>query len=103
MWGALGLLAGPFVGTAAAWLHKGGLRAALGGGLLAGIGVGLALYGSTRGAYTTDSSYWIAVGVLAVALVGYLLIRAVRGWLAVVLLAVTVLVALLLTAASRML
>ena len=102
-WGVIGVVVGPFVGVAAAWLHGRGIRAALGGGLLAGIGVGDAVYGLTTVAGTTGAGYWMAIGCLAIALLAWLLLRRVRGIAAVVLLVVAVVVALLEAAAFRLL
>ncbi|QDZ15975.1 DUF6518 family protein [Humibacter ginsenosidimutans] len=78
-WGLIGVVVGPFVGVAAAWLHSRGYRAALGGGLLAGIGIGEGVYGLTSIADTTGVAYWIAVIVLGIALLGSLVYRRVRG------------------------
>lgn len=102
-WGLIGVVVGPFVGVAASWLHRHGIRAALGGGLLAGIAIGEAIYGLTTVAATTGVTYWIGIGILGVALVIYLLVRRVRGVKSITLLAgVTVVTAALLAAALRL-
>lgn len=108
MWGAVGIVVGPFVGVAASWLrHRGvlarGLRPALAGGLLAGIGLGDAIFGLARLADTTGAGYWIGVGCLALALLAYLLARRVRGVAVVVLLGLAVAVAAAMAAAFSLL
>lgn len=101
LWGLVGLVVGPFVGLAAAWLHGRGFLAALGGGFLVGIGLGDALYGLTAVARTTGVAYWIGIGVLSLVLAGALLVGKVRGSGALVLPAVAVLTALVFAAALR--
>jgi len=76
----VGVLVGPFVGIATSWL-----RAATGTALLAGIGVGEAVYGLTVVADTTSPVYWALVGVVALALLVAMLIRRIRGVLWVLL------------------
>jgi hypothetical protein len=101
-WGAIGVVAGPFVGVAASWLRTRGRRAALGGGLLAGIGLGEACYGLTTLSDTTGFAYWIVIGVLGLALVAFLLLRRVHGRGSIaLLLGVTAVTAVLLAAALR--
>ena len=73
--GAVGLLAGPFVGVAASWLHHPGWRAALGGALLAGIGLGESTYGLLYLAGTTSPVYWTTIGALGLALLAHTVIR----------------------------
>lgn len=63
------LVVGPFVGAAASWLHRHDLRAALGCGLLAGIGLGEATYGLTVVIATTGWIYWTLVAVLSAVLI----------------------------------
>jgi hypothetical protein len=82
---AVGLAAGPLVGIAASWLRATGVRAALGTALLAGIGVGEAVYGLTVVRETTSPVYWSVIGVAGLVLVGGLLVRRIRGTLPVVL------------------
>lgn len=76
----VGVAVGPFVGIATAWLravHP--WQAALGTALLAGIGVGEAVYGLTVIADTTSPAYWVLIGAAALALLIGMLIRRVRG------------------------
>lgn len=68
MFGVIGVVAGPFVGCAAAWLRERELRGALGTALLAGIGLGEGAYGLTVVADTTHPAYWIFISALAGAL-----------------------------------
>lgn len=79
MFGAVGLVAGPVVGVATAWLRERGLRAASGTAVLAGIGAGEAVYGLTAVAGTTGAGYWVVVGAGALALLAGVLARRVRG------------------------
>jgi hypothetical protein len=78
-WSAIGLIVGPFVGVAASWLRTRDIRAALGGGLLAGIAFGDALYGLTAVTDTTGVTYWIVAGCLGLALIAVLLLRRLHG------------------------
>jgi hypothetical protein len=104
MWGLIGIIVGPFVGIAAAGLRHRGVRAALGGGLLAGIGLGEALYGLTAVAATTGIAYWIGIGILSLVLFVVVLVSRARGaWSRALLLGVTVVVALALAALFRLL
>ena len=68
---AIGLLVGPFVGLAAAWLHHPGWRAAVGGAFLAAIGIGEAVYGLLYVSGTTSPVYWAIVGVLGLSLLAF--------------------------------
>lgn len=77
--GTVGLVVGPAVGVAAAWLREHGLRAALGTAALVGIGVGEAVYGLTVVVATTGAAYWVVLGVGALALLAGMLARRVRG------------------------
>ncbi|WP_258724657.1 DUF6518 family protein [Cellulomonas sp. NS3] len=77
--GTVGLVVGPVVGVAAAWLREHGLRAALGTAALAGIGAGEAVYGLTVVVGTTGAAYWVVLGVGALALLAGMLARRVRG------------------------
>ncbi|MGW6131188.1 DUF6518 family protein [Cellulomonas sp. NPDC055163] len=77
--GVVGLVVGPVVGVAAAWLRERGLRAALGTAALAGVGVGEAVYGLTVVVGTTGAAYWVVLGVGAIALLVGMLARRVRG------------------------
>ena len=81
----VGVVAGPFVGVAASWLRATGVRAALGTALLAGIGVGEAVYGLTIIRETTSPVYWTLIGVVGLALLAGMLVRRVRGALPVAL------------------
>ncbi|MFF2268900.1 DUF6518 family protein [Cellulosimicrobium cellulans] len=77
--GVVGLVVGPFVGIAAAWLWRTGVRAALGTAVLAGIGVGESVYGLTTVVETTGATYWAVIGVVALVLLAAMLARRVRG------------------------
>ncbi|CAM3860006.1 DUF6518 family protein [Nocardioides zeicaulis] len=71
LWGAVGIVAGPFVGAAAAALAGRDRRlAAVGAGALAGVLVADAVYGLTVVAASTSPVYWTICLVAAVALVG---------------------------------
>ncbi|MGW2095558.1 DUF6518 family protein [Promicromonospora sukumoe] len=85
LYSVVGVVAGPFVGVAASWLRVDGVRAALGAALLAGIGVGEAVYGLTIIRETTSPVYWTVIGVAGLALLAGLLGRRVRGALPVAL------------------
>ncbi|MFI8526586.1 DUF6518 family protein [Promicromonospora sukumoe] len=85
LFSVVGVVAGPFVGVAAAWLRADGVRAALGTALLAGIGVGEAVYGLTIIRETTSPVYWTVIGVAGLALLAGVLVRRVRGVLPVAL------------------
>ena len=76
----VGVVVGPFVGIATSWLravHP--WQAALGTALLAGIGVGEAVFGLTAVADTTSPVYWVLIGAAALALLIAMLIRRIRG------------------------
>lgn len=76
----VGVAVGPFVGVATAWLRAvRPWQAALGTALLAGIGVGEAVYGLTAVADTTSPVYWVLIGAAAVALLIGMLIRRIGG------------------------
>lgn len=81
----VGVVVGPFVGVAASWLRATGVRAALGTALLAGIGLGEAVYGLTIIRETTSPVYWTVIGVAGLALMAVMLVRRVRGALPVAL------------------
>lgn len=85
LFSVVGVVVGPFVGVAASWLRATGVRAALGGALLAGIGVGESVYGLTVVGDTTSPVYWTLIGVAGLALVAGLLGRRIRGALPVAL------------------
>ena len=85
LFSAVGVVVGPFVGVATSWLRATGVRAALGAALLAGIGIGEAIYGLTVVRETTSPVYWSVIGVAALALLVGLLVRRIRGALPVVL------------------
>jgi hypothetical protein len=82
---AVGVVVGPFVGVAASWLRRSGVRAALGTALLAGIGIGEAAYGLTIIGDTTSPVYWTVIGVAGVALLGGMVVRRLGGALPVAL------------------
>ena len=76
----VGLVVGPFVGIATSWLRaKLSWHAATGTALLAGIGVGEAIYGMTVVADTTSPVYWVLIGTAALALLVVMLVRRIRG------------------------
>ncbi|WP_069385906.1 DUF6518 family protein [Cellulosimicrobium cellulans] len=79
LFSVVGVIVGPFVGVGASWLRSPGRRAALGTAVLAGIGLGEAAYGLTVVAATTSAVYWVAIGVLALALLGVMLARRLPG------------------------
>ncbi|GAA1123529.1 DUF6518 family protein [Nocardiopsis composta] len=82
LFGAVGIVAGPFVGTAAAWLRSASRwRAAAGTALLAGIGIGEGGYGLTVIADTTSPVYWVAIAAAGLALLVGMLLRRIRGGL----------------------
>ncbi|MFE6236943.1 DUF6518 family protein [Cellulosimicrobium sp. NPDC057862] len=83
MFGVVGLVVGPFVGVAAAWLWRTGVRAALGTAVLVGVGLGESVYGLTTVVETTGATYWVAIGVVALVLLGGMLARRLRGGLPV--------------------
>lgn len=85
LFSVVGVVAGPFVGVTASWLRATGLRAAFGGALLAGIGVGEGVYGLTVVGDTTSPVYWTLIGVAGLALLAGLLVRRIRGALPVAL------------------
>lgn len=102
LFGVVGVVVGPFVGVAAAWLRRPGTRAALGTALLAGIGVGEGIYGLTTVADTTGATYWVAVGTLALGLLVGMLARRLRGaWAVTTAVAGTAVVATLFVVAFR--
>jgi len=94
LFGLVGVVAGPFVGVAAAWLRTQGVRAALATALLAGIGVGEGTYGLLTVAEHTGATYWVVAGVASLVLLAAMLARRVRGtWPVVVTVAGTAVVA----------
>lgn len=81
LFGVVGLVVGPFIGVAAAWLRSSGLRAALGTALISGIFLGEAAYGLTVVADSTSPVYWVVIGALGtILLVGMVSLR-VRDWM----------------------
>lgn len=79
LFGVVGLVVGPVVGAATAWLRADGVRAALATAVLAGIGVGEAVYGLTTVLETTGATYWVAIGVAGLVLLAGMLARRLRG------------------------
>jgi hypothetical protein len=79
----VGVVVGPFVGMAASWLRRSGVRSALGTALLAGIGIGEAAYGLTIIGDTTSPVYWTVIGIAGVALLGGMVVRRLGGALPV--------------------
>ena len=78
LWGTVGLVTGPFVGLAAAWLRTTGRTAALGTAAVAGILVGDGVFGLTHVADTTGVTYWVTIGVAGVALLVGMAVRRLR-------------------------
>ncbi|HEY3544892.1 MAG TPA: DUF6518 family protein [Propionicimonas sp.] len=83
LFGVVGVIAGPFIGLAAAWLRARRVRAALATALLAGIFTGEAVYGLTVIADSTRPEYWLAIGAVGIALLIGMVGMRVRGWLPV--------------------
>ncbi|MDA0566700.1 DUF6518 family protein [Streptomonospora sp. S1-112] len=80
LFGAVGAVVGPFVGTATAWLRsRSRPRAAAGTALLSGIGIGEGVYGLTYIADTTSPVYWIAVAAAGTALLAAMTATRLRG------------------------
>lgn len=75
VFGVIGLVVGPFVGIAAAWLHRREQRPAMGAAVLAGLATGECVYGLTVVAETTSPFYWVLIGVLGIALLAVILVR----------------------------
>lgn len=73
--GVIGVVAGPFVGAAAAALRQHGRAAAVGTAVLSGIGLGEATYGVVEVRETTGLTYWVAVACVALALLAWALVR----------------------------
>ncbi|MBC2933676.1 DUF6518 family protein [Nocardioides sp. zg-1228] len=75
-WSLVGVVAGPFVGAAAAAVVGGhAVRAALGAGALAGALVADAIYGLTVVGDTTSPVYWLLCLALGVVLLGVVVVR----------------------------
>ena len=85
LFGMVGLVVGPFVGVAAAWLRAQGVRAALGTALISGIFTGEAVYGLTVIADSTRPEYWVAIGAAGVLLLVVMVSLRIRGWVPVIL------------------
>ena len=83
--GVVGVVVGPFIGLAAAWLLARRVRAALATALLAGIFIGEAVYGLTVIADSTRPEYWFAIGAVGAALLIAMVWVRVRGWIPVTL------------------
>lgn len=75
LFSVVGLVVGPFVGLAAAWLHRRGWPAAAGAALLGGIGIGESVYGLVYVSATTSPVYWVVVGVLGLVLLVHTAVR----------------------------
>jgi len=76
----VGVVVGPFVGIATSSLRAvPSWQVGMGTALLAGIGVGEAVYGLTANAETTSPVYWVLIGAVALALLVAMLIRRIRG------------------------
>lgn len=70
-----GLVVGPFVGAAAAWLRRGGVRTALACGALAGIAIGESAYGLLVVSATTGWFFWTLIGVAGLGLLAHTVLR----------------------------
>lgn len=79
LWSLVGLVVGPFVGVAAAWLRERDLRAALATATLTGIAVGEAIYGLTVVGDSTSPVYWTLGGLSGLALLAGMVLRRIRG------------------------
>jgi hypothetical protein len=79
--GVVGMIVGPFVGVAAAWLRLRGVRAALATALLSGVFLGEAAYGLTVVADTTSPVYWLVIGAVGGMLLAGMVCLRVRGFL----------------------
>lgn len=79
LFSVVGVVVGPFVGVAASWLRATAVRAALGTALLAGIGVGEAVYGMTVVRASTSPIYWAVIGLVGVVLLVGMVARRIRG------------------------
>lgn len=84
LFSVVGIVVGPFVGVATAWLRNERLRAALGTALLSGIGIGESVYGLTTVRETTHPAYWVLIGLVGVVLLIGMLVRRIRGAVPVV-------------------
>lgn len=80
LFGLVGIVAGPFVGAATAWLRsRSQWRAATGTALLAGIGIGEGAYGLTFVAASTSPVYWIVIVAAALTLLAGIIVRRLRN------------------------
>lgn len=70
-----GLVVGPFVGAAAAWLRRGGVRTALACGALAGIAIGESAFGLLVVSATTGWFSWTLIGVAGLGLLAHTVLR----------------------------
>lgn len=75
----VGIVVGPFVGIATSWHRKTRMFAALGTALLAGIGIGEGVYGLTIVGDTTHPAYWLLIGLIGLALLGFMIVRRITG------------------------
>jgi hypothetical protein len=75
----VGLLVGPFVGIATAWLRERDLRAALATAALAGIGIGEAIYGLTVVSDSTSPVYWSLASLAGLGLLVGMSTRRIQG------------------------
>lgn len=75
-----GLVVGPFVGVATAWLRTRGWRPACSAALLGGIGLGEGVFGLTVIAATTSPVYWTLVVVTALVLIAVVAVRRAQRW-----------------------
>ncbi|QUQ69777.1 DUF6518 family protein [Kutzneria sp. CA-103260] len=78
--GLVGIVAGPFVGVATAWLRsRSQIRTAFGAALLSGIGVGEGIYGLVELAASTSPVYWVVIIVVGLALLSGIAVRRLRS------------------------
>lgn len=75
MWVMVGLVVGPCVGVATAWLRESHLRLACGVGVISGILIGEGIYGLTTVQATTGLTYWILITVAGFGLIPLALLK----------------------------
>lgn len=78
-WAVIGVVAGPFIGLATAWLRGRGTRAALGTAVIASVLIGDGLHGLTVLGETTSAVYWSTAIIVGVGLLAVMLAWRVRG------------------------
>ncbi len=84
-WGLAAVIVGPTLGLCAHWIEtERGYLAAIGTGVMSGVLIGEGVYGLTYIADTTYPPYWWVEIAVGVAVLGWVLVRRVRGTWAVV-------------------